>query len=163
MVTRRVIDSRFSDQVQVLNRLQLPYVLESGYVNLRCTYSIGCPNEINNTRVGHKADPLHPAEQQYGMGYRGLFQLPEEAPVPELVGVSCCAQFAVSRQAIQRTSKAEYEHYRTWLRSTTMSDDTSGRIMEYTWHSMWSSLSLLFPIINIKFVSYHGQRTSPLS
>ena len=36
--------------------------------------------------------------------------------------------------------KSDYEDYRRWLLETRLPDDISGRILEYSWHSMNSSL-----------------------
>ena len=58
-------------------------------------------------------------------------------PVPEVIGVPCCSQFAVSREAIRARGKEEYIRMREWLLNSTLDASTSGRIFEYTWHSMF--------------------------
>jgi hypothetical protein len=55
--------------------------------------------------------------------------------VPEAVGVSCCAQFAVTGDKVRQRPKSDYEVYRRWLMETDLPDDISGRVMEYSWHS----------------------------
>lgn len=54
--------------------------------------------------------------------------------MPEVVGVPCCSQFAVSRDQVLRRPKADYERYYNWVLSTELSDDVSGRVLEYSWH-----------------------------
>lgn len=47
-----------------------------------------------------------------------------------------CAQFAVSRGAVLRRPKSHYEWFRRWLLDTEADDEISGRVFEYSWHSM---------------------------
>lgn len=56
--------------------------------------------------------------------------------VPDAVGQSCCAQFAVSRDAVLRRPRSDYERFRRWLVETELDDAVSGRVFEYSWHSM---------------------------
>jgi len=55
--------------------------------------------------------------------------------VPHLVAVSCCSQFAVSRETIQTHPREDYVRWRKWLLETPLDDDITGRIFEYLWHS----------------------------
>lgn len=48
--------------------------------------------------------------------------------VPQEVGVSCCLQFAVSREAVRRRPREECERWRGWLLVTLLADDLSGRV-----------------------------------
>lgn len=73
------------------------------------------------------------AKTSYAAAYAELF--PDMMPVPEEVGVSCCAQFGVTREAVRRRPRKDYIRYRDWLVQTELSDDTSGRVFEYSWHS----------------------------
>ena len=54
--------------------------------------------------------------------------------VPQVVGVACCSQFAVSRNQVLRRPKTDYQHFLKWLMDTDLNDDISGRIFEYMWH-----------------------------
>jgi hypothetical protein len=54
--------------------------------------------------------------------------------VPEVVGVPCCAQFAVARWQVWKHPLGDYQHYHKWLMETELEDDISGRVMEYMWH-----------------------------
>lgn len=60
--------------------------------------------------------------------------------VPDEVGVSCCAQFGVTRSKIHERPKSDYERFRKWLAETPLKDELSGRIMEYSWHSTFHFL-----------------------
>ncbi len=53
------------------------------------------------------------------------------------MGVGCCAQFAVSRDAIRANDLAVYERWRNWLLETELSDAVSGRVLEYSWHILF--------------------------
>lgn len=93
---------------------------------------LGCPTEIRPLEEAGE----HRAAVHAGGAYKQAFELlfPGKA-VPEKVGVSCCAQFAATKEKIQERPKKDYEHYRDWLLNTTLDDSISGRIFEYTWHS----------------------------
>lgn len=121
----------------MLERLQLPHVLEEGYVNLRCVWTLGCPVEIRPLIEETEFVPTAaPSEQRAGRYYKEAFQyLFHDIAVPSEVGLSCCAQFSVTAKKLQERPKSDYEHYRRWLLETPLADDLSGRIMEYSWHS----------------------------
>lgn len=103
--------------------------MSEGYVNLRCSWILGCPAEIRPLHHGNNGPAT---EKDYAQGFQELFP---GADVPELVAVGCCAQFAVTREKLRERPRADYERYRRWLLDTPLSDDISGRIMEYSWHS----------------------------
>ena len=65
--------------------------------------------------------------------------------VPEEVGQACCAQFAVTKEAILSRGLAEYKHFRQWLVHTTLDDDTSGRVFEYLWHIVFGKEPVFCP------------------
>ena len=118
-------DDPLYDGARTLSRLQLTYILEQGYVNLRCVWTLGCPHEIHP--LDHPADEITSethADQVYAAAFKELFP---DAPIPESIGVSCCAQFAVSKATILQRPREEYE--------TDLKDGLSGRVLEYSWHS----------------------------
>lgn len=126
-------DDPLYDGARTLSRLQLTYILEQGYVNLRCVWTLGCPHEIHP--LDHPADEITSethADQVYAAAFKELFP---DAPIPESIGVSCCAQFAVSKATILQRPREEYERYRRWLLETDLEDGLSGRVLEYSWHS----------------------------
>lgn len=69
-------------------------------------------------------------------------------PVPEVIGVPCCSQFAVSREAIRARGKEEYVRMREWLLKSPLDAGTSGRIFEYLWHSMWILICFINRMVN---------------
>jgi hypothetical protein len=120
------------DGLPMLRHFQLPYLEQEGYVNIRCAWSLGCPSEIKPLdEEGEHREAVH-AGGDYKQAFQHLF--PGE-PVPREVGVSCCAQFAATKEKIWERKKSEYERYRKWIMDTNLSDSISGRILEYSWHS----------------------------
>jgi hypothetical protein len=57
-------------------------------------------------------------------------------PVPEKIAAPCCAQFAVSREAVLKRKRETWEGLRRWLIETEVGSRASGRVLEYTWH-LW--------------------------
>jgi len=53
------------------------------------------------------------------------------------VGIPCCAQFIVHRSVIQRRSLKCYQGLLNWILTTELTNDISGRIMEWTWELLW--------------------------
>ena len=153
-------DDTNKDGATVLSRLRPAHVRAKGYANLRCAWVLGCPAELHPRRPSW----THPTERNYAAAFRVLFaehggnatagdgaaggdgEKGGELQPPEAVGVSCCAQFAVSREMVRRRPKRAYEHWRRWLLETPLDDEVSGRILEYSWHSKslsslrWSSV-----------------------
>ena len=121
-------DDPLYDGLPLLQSLQIPYVLSTGYVNLRCAWTLGCPSEIQLHRV---IDEKLPSESAYPRAFQQLFP---NQPLPDVVGVGCCAQFAVTRTQVHLRPLGDYERYREWLLHTELDDETSGRVMEYMWH-----------------------------
>ncbi|KAH6849869.1 hypothetical protein B0I37DRAFT_99349 [Chaetomium sp. MPI-CAGE-AT-0009] len=129
------------DNLPTLRNLNLDYVQSSGYVNLRCVQVLGCPVEIRphldaatewarSIGAGSDGRPLT-AKEIYKQAFEELMPGVE---VPQKVGVSCCSQFAVSREAIRSRSREDYIRWRDWLLETPLADDLSGRVFEYLWH-----------------------------
>lgn len=132
-------DDPLYDNLRIIRNVQLPYLTEQGYVNLRCVWWLGCPVEIRPYTDTHRED-IH-AGEHYMASFKTLF--PGEV-VPNEVGASCCAQFGVTRDQVRRRTREEYQRYRQWLLHTTLADEMSGRIMEYTWHSKFALLHMFF-------------------
>ena len=126
-------DDPLYDGVNMLRDLQIPYLEREGYVNLRCTRSPGCSQEIRPWEDTDSGDPLLQSPGSYYKdAYMDLF--PGKL-VPRKVGVSCCAQFSVTRVRILERRRTEYENYRSWILDTPLNDAMCGRVFEYSWHS----------------------------
>lgn len=123
------------DGVRMLQRFRPDHVDEVGFANLRCTWSIGCPNELRNlaTDAASQSD----IEAAFLPAFEELFP---EMPSPVEVGVPCGAQFAVSRAQVLLRPREDYLRYRDWLWNTKLDDAISGRIFEYSWHSEFGLL-----------------------
>ncbi|CAJ2504130.1 Uu.00g115240.m01.CDS01 [Anthostomella pinea] len=121
------------DGLRTLRNFQVPYLQETGYVNLRCVWTIGCPAEIHPVEDEASADP---DDLTTKVVYKQDFQeLMPELPMPEVVAVSCCSQFGVTRDVVRSRSKEDYMRYRQWLLDTPLNDSLTGRIFEFSWHS----------------------------
>lgn len=130
------------DGVPPIQNLQLPYVDEEGYVNMRCTWLLGCPSEIHPAGYSSKTDGVAETNEAYPEVMKVL--LPG-TPVPEAVGVHCGAQFAVSKKMILQRPLSDYQKIRDWLWETSLPDNVSGRVLEYMWHSEQLLLQCLEP------------------
>jgi hypothetical protein len=121
----------------------LPHILAQGYVNLRCVWTLGCPAELHPIQeyeviLGELSEAKR--NSKTGAAYKDAFEaLFPGKDVPEAVGASCCAQFAVTGDKVRQRPKSDYEAYRQWLLETELPDDISGRVLEYSWHSKYSS------------------------
>ncbi|RMY56268.1 hypothetical protein D0864_13671 [Hortaea werneckii] len=117
--------------IHSLNRNQLA---RAGYISLRCDWFPSCPAELrpeDHDAVVWGNEGLHQdMEKAMAQSWRQLFPYEE---LPETIASPCCAQFAVTRQAILRRSKADFERMRQWLIETLMTDELSGRVFEKLW------------------------------
>ncbi|KAL6708546.1 hypothetical protein ACN47E_002527 [Coniothyrium glycines] len=122
------------DGLPMLRHFQIPYLEQEGYVNIRCAWSLGCPHEIKPLEEeGEHREAVH-AGGAYKKAFEHLF--PDE-PVPAAVGVSCCAQFAATKERIRKKNKSDYIKYRQWILDTDLPDSISGRVFEYSWHMIF--------------------------
>lgn len=132
-------DDPLYDGLRVLSRLHLSHVLDQGYANLRCVWTLGCPSEIRPLIEAEAASPASdPASNQARAGsfYKSAFEeLFPDIAVPDVVAAACCAQFAVTANKFRQRPRNDYERFRMWLLRSELNDDLAGRIMEYSWHS----------------------------
>ncbi|MCJ1476855.1 hypothetical protein MMC13_005524 [Lambiella insularis] len=130
-------DDPIYDGVPMLRALQIPHILATGYVNLRCVWTLGCPSELT---LQSPSDL--PTTVAYPSAFAALFP---SLPLPSVVGVACCAQFALTPSKIHSRPRSDYEHYRDWLLNTDLDDATSGRVMEYSWHIIFGQEAVHCP------------------
>ncbi|KAI9166537.1 hypothetical protein HJFPF1_02644 [Paramyrothecium foliicola] len=143
------------DALPLLQRFRLEHLKKEGYVNLRCVWVLGCPAEIRPTLDESppvKNEPVH-AKHVYKAGFQQLFP---EIPVPDIVGVTCCSQFAVRRETIHKRPKSDYVRYRDWLVGSSLGDDLSGRVLEYSWHIMFGKKSIHCPHAGECYCNMYG-------
>jgi len=130
-------DAKGHSNVESLNSLNINFVQRNGYANLRCLHNPGCPDEVQPFR--EPMDESKTTEVVFAAAWRKIF---ENNDVPEVVGVACCAQFAVSRQQILKRTKEQYLRMHQWLMDTELDDSTSGRVFEYLWHIIFGQESV---------------------
>ncbi|PYH72304.1 uncharacterized protein BO88DRAFT_423131 [Aspergillus vadensis CBS 113365] len=121
------------DAADLLRRLNPAWVVRQGYVNLRCTWSPGCPAWLHpGTLVEDQT------KQEEVMLARAWGEIFPDDPIPEVLAQPCCAQFAVSRDRIHAIPRARFVYFRDWMLRTELSDYISGRIWEYLWHVVFT-------------------------
>ncbi|KAI9792347.1 MAG: hypothetical protein M1833_001118 [Piccolia ochrophora] len=125
-------DDPLYDSVPLLHALNLAHVHAQGYLNLRCTWTLGCPIEMHPNLSPSKMSPTATTERAYRAAFTEL--LPNTR-VPDAIGVPCCSQFAVTRDRIRRVPREDWLRWRRWLVETPLEDQISGRVWEYSWHS----------------------------
>ncbi|RYP06459.1 hypothetical protein DL764_003150 [Monosporascus ibericus] len=129
------------DALPTLRNFRLSHLQEVGYANLRCVWVIGCPAEIKPIEdEGHENGGVPSAK---GIFKQAWHELLLEMPVPEVVAVSCCSQFGVTRETIRSRLVEEYVRFRDWLLETPVEDSLSGRVFEFSWHSQFPSFTPL--------------------
>jgi len=112
-----------------LQALKLDYIQEIGYANLRCNLDVGCPAEVHPLAPSPTKEP----EAHMAAAWPALF--PDRADaIPEIIAAPCCAQFAVSRDAVRARPLEDYIRFRQWVIDSEWSDYVTGRVMEYLWH-----------------------------
>jgi hypothetical protein len=123
-------DTPLHSNIDSMNSLQMPFVQQNGYVNLRCNWNPGClPAHRYNKHI--TPEVWHDI---FGNASLSQFSHTDEGFVPEQVGTACCAQFAVSRERVLERPRSDYEGFRRWIVETGKSDAQSGRVMEFLWH-----------------------------
>jgi hypothetical protein len=115
--------------VDTVRMLQIDFVQRNGYANMRCGFIPGCPDEMQPFR--NPRDDWRDTEHVFAEAWEQLFN---NTDVPEVVGVACCSQFAVARWQVLKRPLGDYQRYHKWLMETELTDEVSGRVMEYMWH-----------------------------
>lgn len=121
----------------MLQRFNTQHLVREGYVNMRCHPFPGCTTGLDLTITptvnSSESATIASILQNIATLFPGSTQPPDE------VAVGCCAQFGVTAGTIRQIPRKRYEELRQWLLDTPLSDQISGRVMEYMWHSMISS------------------------
>jgi Protein of unknown function (DUF3431) len=125
------------DSAKTIQRLNPARVAREGYFNARCHHDPGCPNWLHIDRPENEWDFEKKKEEQY-LTSRVWQQLHLNAPPPQALSQACCAQFAVSGDRIRARPVGHYQRYRQWLLDTDVSDEFSGRILEYNWQYIFT-------------------------
>lgn len=122
----------------LIRDLKIPVLQEEGYINLRCSGGFACQS----------VNYIHPRPNILGLVDHGTEEWPqiiygivdawpqifdESEELPESIASYCCAQFAVTREFLQRRDKEVYVRARDWLLNTELEDKFSGRVFEKIW------------------------------
>lgn len=147
------------DALPTLRHLQLDFVQISGYVNLRCAWVIGCPVEVRP--LSDALDPSQERDPKKKFTTKEVFkqafeELMPGMTVPHVIGVPCCSQFAISREAAHQWTKGDYIRWRDWLLNTELDDELSGRVLEYMWHIIFGKNSVYCPLANQCYCRVYG-------
>ncbi|KAJ5685654.1 hypothetical protein N7536_008273 [Penicillium majusculum] len=157
------VDAPLHDNVIAMRNLKLDFVQQNGYVNLRCNWNPGCKNaHRSNTHVteqiwsnvfaGTSTPPLNTSsstDQEFA-GQRYLRK-------PTEIGAACCAQFALSRDQVQKRPLEDYIKFRQWIIDTELSDASSGRVMEFLWHIIFGMEGVYCPDEQMCYCQVYGQ------
>ncbi|KAJ8114238.1 hypothetical protein OPT61_g3833 [Boeremia exigua] len=149
------------DIAELINNLRLQMLDRDGYVPLRCDWYPSCPAEIRP--IDHDAVVWGPgvhrsdAETEIAKAWQDLFG---STPLPSTIASQCCAQFAVTRKAIRRHAKSDYERMRDWLLQTDLIDDISGRVFEKLWAYIMTGETVRCPPPQQCACDYFGQCTA---
>ncbi|KAJ6185930.1 hypothetical protein N7519_007231 [Penicillium mononematosum] len=157
------VDAPLHDNVIAMRNLQLDFVQQNGYVNLRCNWNPGCKGVHRfNGHVteqvwmevfdGTSTPPLN-ASSTTDQEFPGQKYLRK----PAEIGAACCAQFAVSREQIQKRPLEDYIRFRQWVIDTELSDAKSGRVMEFLWHVIFGMEGVYCPDEQICYCRVYGQ------
>ena len=143
------VDTPLHDNVVAMRLLNLDFVREAGYVNLRCNWNPGCnkrgtehanghiTSEIWSQLMGDTSTPLFngkPGSLGAVKDIQSFYGGEREEYVEMTIFSTCCAQFAVSREQIYQRPLKDYIKVREWLLETELDDPHSGRVLEYMWH-----------------------------
>ena len=142
------VDAPFHDNVLAMRSLQLDFVVQNGYVNLRCNLNPGCTKAYKRLKShvngevweeifgGTTMLPAVEAFQNSTAEEPSSSQQDREKAKYLNVGIAsaCCAQFAVSREQVLKRPIEDYMKIRQWVIDTERDDASSGRVMEYLWH-----------------------------
>ncbi|KAL9124769.1 MAG: hypothetical protein Q9217_005931 [Psora testacea] len=139
------------DAAEMLRRLSNEHVIRQGYVNMRCSWSPGCPEWLH---------PDPPEEllgrQEEAVLAESWHELFPHNPLPKTLAQACCAQFALSKERILAIPRSRFVFYRDWIMRTPLSDYVSGRIWEYSWQFLFTSQSVFCPAEHICYCDGYG-------
>lgn len=123
-----------ADIASLIENLDREQLARYGYISLRCEWLPSCPAEIRpeaHDAVIWGNDPFRAGtEAAVGGNWKLLF--PDDK-LPQTMASPCCAQFAVTRAAIRRRPKEDYERFLHWLLGSLLDNDLSGRVFEKLW------------------------------
>ena len=142
-------DTALHSNVDALRNLNMTFVGIQGYVNLRCNWNPGCEHSDRNSQ--------HVTAEIWADVFEGTTTPQTVESYPGEVAQACCAQFAVSKEAVRRRPKEDYERLRAWLLATELSDRKSGRVMEFLWQFIFGGNSVNCPLAAQCYCDVYGR------
>lgn len=139
------------DASLMIRHLSPERVTRDGYMNLRCHWDPGCPEWLHPGETVHDKDRTE--QEVLGGAWEELF--PGE-PMPNILAQPCCAQFAVSRERVLSIPRERFVSLRDWVVKTELNDFLSGRVLEYTWQYIFTSLPLHCPSMSVCYCDGYG-------
>lgn len=164
------VDTPLHDNVYTMRHLQLDYVKEQGFVNLRCNLNPGCKkttgaNAHIDTNIwheifGHTSTPIFSGEPGSAGAIKGSPSSQSDRVLEPLqlhVQAPCCAQFAVSSEVIYRRPLDDYIIFRQWLIDTELDNAKSGRVLEFLWHIIFGREANFCPASDECYCKLYGR------
>jgi hypothetical protein len=139
------------DAVEMIKMLSSERVQRLGYMNMRCHWNPGCPEWMH---PGVMEEDFN--KQEETMMAKCWSELFPHEPIPRVLAVPCCAQFALSRDRIRTIPLSTFKFYRNWLLKTELSDYISGRIWEYIWQFVFTGQSSVCPTQHVCYCDGYG-------
>ncbi|KAI1467838.1 uncharacterized protein F4812DRAFT_378274 [Daldinia caldariorum] len=130
-----------SSLVFALSHLDLNQVMQAQYFNLRVSWDNACPDWINTTNSEYNDE-----KQEESFMRQAFIENFSTNDVPEILAGPCCSQFAVTREAVRRHPKTQYQRNLAWLMKTDLSDFLSGRVWEHMWQYLFKGEAVDCPI-----------------
>ncbi|KAF9894083.1 hypothetical protein FE257_009056 [Aspergillus nanangensis] len=161
------VDAPMHDNVLAMQSLQLDYVQQNGYVNLRCNWNPGCKAEHRiNSHVTEgvweeifedtSTPPLNSTTSIIGES-SDYSETQKFLKTPKEVAAACCAQFAISRDQVLERPREDYIKIRQWIIDTDKDDASSGRVMEFLWHVIFGRESVYCPDEELCYCQVYGK------
>jgi len=165
------VDAPFHDNVLAMRSLQLDFVVQNGYVNLRCNLNPGCTKAYKRLKSHVNSEvwkeifsgttTLPTTEISQNITADDFTSSPRDRENANYMNVgiasACCAQFAVSREQVLRRPLEDYVKIRQWVIDTERDDANSGRVMEYLWHVIFGKNLIYCPDQDICYCSVYGR------
>ncbi|EME79442.1 uncharacterized protein MYCFIDRAFT_212224 [Pseudocercospora fijiensis CIRAD86] len=118
----------------LVNNLNPQRVMREGYMNLNC----------GAWKTGECTAQMRPAEGvPFGSHIEAWKALFPEYPLPQILGGSCCAQFAVSKERVRQIPLETFKRWRSWLLETKMGG--MGFFFEYLWQFIFKGEHVYCP------------------
>ncbi|OAA72818.1 hypothetical protein LEL_08602 [Akanthomyces lecanii RCEF 1005] len=110
-----------------LSQLDLERARQRGYANLRVSWENACPAWLDTTKTPEDSEKQE--EPYMREAFEANFGPPLE--VPRILAGPCCSQFVVTKEAVRRHPRSQYQRSRDWLVETGWSDYIAGRTWEH--------------------------------